>query len=122
MYSSGAYGQTSYSYPPEGNSLIDEVSVSNYSYTAIQSEGIGKSIVANGIYDYTAIQTEGLGKSIVGDGTYNYTVIKCEGLGISSVLVANYLYEATEGTVSVFPYQDQIIIVHNYNSEIIEVS
>ena len=124
MYGSGAYGQSAYASTVRPTSIFISTSVSpgGYNYSSIFTLSSGIEIVEPANYSYNGVQILGVGEAVVENGNYIYIGTKTINLGIEIVNPSNYEYSGMQGISSVYPYPDTIIIVHNYNSEIIEVS
>jgi len=138
MYGSGAYGQSAYASTVSSVFISTSVSPGRYDYSSILtlSDGIewvesssynyssiltissGIELVESANYDYSGIQVLGAVESSV----YNYIAIQCKD-GVTDIVGdGDYVYVGAQETGNVYPFSDTIIIVHDYNSEIIEVS
>ena len=118
QFGSGSYGSGAYGQP----SSVESYNPSLYVYSGKPANSSSIGLVEPSNYNYSGIQVLGVGEAVVGDSVYNYTAIQCQD-GVTNIVGdGNYVYVGIQEIGSAYPFLDTIIIVHDYNSEIIEVS
>lgn len=112
-YGAGAYGQPS---------SIESQKPPLYTYSGELATSSGIEIVDSSNYIYTGKTASDVVTAVVNNAQYELTGVQCKDGVTNTVVEATYEYTGNSIASNTFPYPEKIILTHDYNSEIIEVS